>query len=254
MKKLYRFRKLKHDSVNKFCQFAVDGSTYFGQSENALNSEMLIYIDAEKILSKYEVSPELVNSIEMALREHVIHNYYIVCFVTTNQLDECDMWREYADDNGFCLVYDEQDILNAIKPIIIKGEKSIIFRDVDVGKSKTDLTLFLDRFLKKMNGKYYDERAVKYAAEHWFDDLKPEESMGLIQSMFHKIGDFPEKYEKRICIRDPKLKGTYIWRLLTIKPVEVICSSLMPRKEMEIIRKSARKHRIVFSIHEVNHS
>lgn len=194
----------------------------------------------------------LADSVEESIRNHVMHNYYLICFSTVNQIDDIEMWKEYAEGTGYCVVYRDEDIQRAVNTYMLDSrDADAIFREVDCGEGKTDITSFLDVLLEKLKGRYDDEAAIIYACKHWADYISREQGHTLIMSMFHKIGSFPEKQEKRVVIRNPAYRTTYVSRILTVKPKAVICSSLMPKKDIETIRESAHRNGIDFSIHQL---
>lgn len=72
--------------------------------------------------------------------------------------------------------------------------------------------------------------------------------------MFHKIGIFPEKEEKRIVTLKNNSGKPFDSNMLMakVKRSLVICSNKMPTDKMLIIKEIAKQNGITFQIHKVN--
>lgn len=248
---LYRFRKNRDYSINNLFSFRIEGSKY---TEMADEREVSLSINVESLCKITNLDKSVIAKFNKIIREHIINSYYISFFTTIDQTDDLSMWNEYAGGDGFCLVYDEQKIKNAIKiTMLTYRNKYLIFRDVDYGNEPTDITSFAHDFLSLVGDDTDNEEAYKKAAETVGNNLSSSEVKRLTKCMFHKIGTFPEKSEKRIVLLGKKHDKAHNNDMISVvvKPVKIICSSSMPIATMDKIQKFAKKNSIQFAIKQL---
>lgn len=248
MANLYRFRKCRQSSINNLLSLRIEGSKY---SEMTDDKEVSLTIDIERIKDYTKLSQDVIAKTHEIIRKHIINSYYIACFSKTDQLDDIDMWKEYAGSNGFCLVYNDVFIRNAINIAMRRNRgKFLIFRDVDYGNDPTDITDFVIDYLSLVGDDIENEEAHKYASKHAGDKLSIEQRRKITNSMFHKIGQFPEKDEKRIVLLGKEEGNPFCNDMISIvvKPSKIYCSSLMDCDVKKELERFAKKNNIDFEI------
>lgn len=249
---LFRFRSCSAHSLMALSNLSIEGSIYDVMGDK---KEVLLSIDVDRLCKISPLDRSIIKATADLIRNHVLSHYYIACFSKTNQLEDLDMWETYAGTDGFCLVYDEIVLNNAIKLSMMKNKGLFhIFRDVDYGKEATDITPFVEDYLRIVGNDIYNEeayvRATKIVGNSFDSNLRTK----IINSMFHKIGVFPEKSEKRIVTLKSNSDGPFDSDLLMIKvkPSIIICSSKMPNEQLMAIEKIAKDNKIEFRIHNMN--
>ena len=247
---LYRFRRENEQSV--FCteKMFIQGSKYITMADP---NEVLITIDIEKIVKETKADRELIKKTGEFLREHIINSYFISCFATEDQTDDMNMWQEYAGKTGFCLIYEEDDIKNALeKSMLSKKNKYFLFREINYSNQPIDITLFVLNYWKIIGSNVESEKAHKKAANLVRYTFNGEESKKITNCMFNKIGTFTEKTQKRIVLLSNRYSDLYNDDMvgIPVKPIKVICSSLMSKKYLCRLEQFSINNNIEFEIKE----
>ena len=185
--KLYRFRKIKNNAVKQFCTNSISGSRFDGLFEDDLKSEIRITLDKERLEILYGVDVSIMNRFEEELRNYLIQNYYVICFSSINQIKDMQMWKRYADCTGYCLVYDETQLEDALG--CVKERGIAIIGQVEKSEKPVDITFIIDRIINYVEKNNNSEKQKKYAFEHWTDLITPQEAEKLVDVFFNKIGD-----------------------------------------------------------------
>lgn len=248
---LYRFRRCEDRLINNVVNLSIGGSKYCTMEDKR---EVSFTIDLESVKKVTSLSTEEIFSIQENIREHVLNSFFISCFCKTDQTSETPMWKEYAGYDGFCLIYEEVHIKSAIVRSMMKyKDRFFMFDDVDYGAEPTDITPFLLNYLKLIGNDFNNEKACMLASERTKYLLSLKEREKIMKSMFHKIGDFPEDKEKRIVLLGKETDKEYINSMIPvkIKPIKIICSSLMPFEKREQLEHFANNNKIGFLIKEV---
>ena len=252
MNKLYRFRRCDIHCLNALFGNKIQGSKYCAMADA---NEVLISVNIEEIKSITKLGEEVISAAVEAIRDHVIDSYYIACFTTEDQTYDLNMWKEYAGLNGFCLVYNEALVSNAVTLSMKKGLPYYhMFKEVDYGNEPTDITPFMKDYFLLVGEDIENEDRHRFAVSKIGESLSIEERQVVTNSMFHKIGNFTEKTEKRIVSLRRNRESDYCNDMLGIpvKPIEIICSSLMPQDIFRKVKRFAAKNDIKVCIKEVN--
>lgn len=247
---LYRFRRCRDQSITNVINLTIEGSKY---TEMADEKEVSLFVDSELIKNKTKFPEGHIGRIQEIIRKHILNSYFIACFSKTDQTSNISMWKEYADYDGFCLVYREEQIRKAIKYAMWKLRNIyLMLRDVDYGTEPTDITSFVFDYLQLIGNDFENEKTHKYASKY-VDNKLLTSGRNLIKSMFHKIGTFPEDDEMRIVLLGKENNQKYNNNMVSvaIKPFKIICSSLMPDEKRKRLERFAKKNNITFLIKEI---
>ena len=253
MTKIYRFRKCEDKLIDYVLNKRIEGSKYSTMIAGD-PKEVSITADTDELMTVTQLPREIVNQGCNIIRENILKAYYLSCFSTVNQIEKLDMWKEYAGMDGFCLVYDDEKINEAVIDVLRnKKDRTVIFRNVDYGNNPVDITSFIKDFLLLIGDNINDEEAYIRAANEVGKRHSLEERRRIIGAMFHKIGEFPEKAEKRMAVLLDENDSKYCEDMLGVDviPEEIICSSLMKRVYRRRLERFAKKKGIIFSIKDI---
>jgi|GEM_PF-3066132 len=251
MEKIYRFRSCEY-SLNALLNFSIEGTKFkiMGDDQN----EVHLFVDAEKISSITKIDKTIIDKTSDIVRNHIMNSYYLSCFTIVDQTNDPNMWKNYANTTGFCVVYDYNMIKNAVKWSSFSGKGFYLFRSVDYGDKSTDITPFVEDYLRLVADDIDNEEAHRKAAELVGNNLSEDVRKKVINCMFHKIGSFPEKTEIRIVTQRKNHKKDFCESILEVdvKPIEIICSPLMTKDNKITISKFCAKHHIKYTIKNID--
>lgn len=248
---LYRFRRNTDDSFDAFSNLSIEGSIYAAMKDK---NEVLLEIDVDRLCKITTIDRSIVEKTCDIIRNHILNHYFIACFAKTDQLGDLDMWKEYSNGDGFCLVYNEASITNAICFSMMKHKDIFhMFRDVDYGFKPTDITLFVEDYLRIVGKDVQNEEAHKNASNKVGDSFSRDIKQKITNAYFHKIGTFPEKSEKRIVSFNKNSKGPFSKDLLLekVKPILIIYSDKMPTDSVKRLKSIAKKNSIRVQVHHL---
>ncbi|MDY6391986.1 MAG: hypothetical protein SPL80_04015 [Bacilli bacterium] len=251
MNKLYRFRRCNDYSLDALFGNKIQGSKYCAMADP---NEVLVTANVEEIKKITKLDEELIAQTVDVIRNHIINSYYISCFTTEDQTDNAKMWEEYAGTNGFCLVYDESLVTDAVRLSMQRALPVFhMFKQVEYGNEPTDITPLIKDYLRLVGDDIECEERHRFAALNAGKSLSAEERQRITGSMFRKIGNFTEKTEKRLVSlhSDHSLKFCDDMLGVPVKPIGVICSSLMPPDTFQEISEFAINNDIELSIKEI---
>ena len=254
MEKLYRFRRCEPHTINSLKELTIEGSKYCTMGDT---KEASLWVDVNKLSQITKLDKTILSNTANLIRNHILNTYYISCFTMVDQIDEINMWSTYANNDGFCLVYDDKDIAKAIKQSLLYFEsKSILFERCDYGTGPVDITVFIEKFLKLVGADITNEARYIYAASNIYYSLNKDERKNIMRSFFHKIGPFPEKKEKRIVSLSENNSSNWCSNILNVpvRPKEIICSSKMREDYCNQIKHLAKIHKIPISIHQIENN
>lgn len=248
---LYRFRHCNDQLISNVMNLSIEGSKYCTMKDKR---EVSFTINLDLIKKVTSLSAEEIFSVQENVRKHILNSYFISCFCKTDQINEMSMWAEYTGYDGFCLLYEEEHIKTAIVRSMMKHkDRFFMFDDVDYGTESTDITPFLFNYLRLIGNDFNNEKACRLASSRVKYLLSLKEREKIMKSMFHKIGDFPEDNEKRIVLFGKETDKEYSNSMIPvkIKPIKIICSSLMPTEKRKQLEHFANTNKIGFLIKEV---
>lgn len=147
----------------------------------------------------------------------------------------------------FCLVYDENKIAGAAALSMGHGDARFhAFRDVDYGFSATDITPFVEKYFELVGDDFENETRHKFAIINIDQALAEGEGRTVINAMFHKIGFFTERNEKRLTSLLSNRESDWCNDMLGVRvyPDEIILSPAMNEDCKRRIQSFARKRGI----------
>lgn len=247
---IYRFRKDEPHSINNLLNLSIEGSKYLKQNPKA--GELSLTVDYEKVKNETNYEKIDVDKVIKIIKNHILNAYFLSCFTTVDQINEIDMWKEYAENTGFCLVYLEEHICNAIyySERAHRG-RYFLFKNAECGCEAIDISDFIIKYLKVASEhKTEDADLEQHIIKEMMNNNSIDEIERFTKCMFHKIGKFPEKIEKRIVLLGKEEDGPFCNDMILskIKPYKIVCSSLMNNQTMKKLRRFSRKNGIKFSI------
>lgn len=216
---LYRYRRASKHSLDALENNCINGSLFRVFKDG---TELNLSI-SKTFMEKRGFPESRKESLIKSLIENIGDNYYLACFTKTSPLKSPEMWSKFADNgNGYCLVYDTNDILAAL---INKRLSVNCLRPVVYSKKPFCLDDMIDCFL--FNEDVLNEAKsgnIDGAAEKVPEIIKKQ----TMEIFFHKVNKCKDEKEYRLIFQrvngTPKANPEYDPSLLIVKPQAIIIS------------------------------
>ena len=238
---LFRYRSSKNYNVDAFCSDSINGSSY----STFDNCGELNYIVPKSFCARRKLSKQEKERFENVMIKNCKDNYYMACFTRNNPFESFDMWKDYAECGGFCILYSRNELVESVR-IAFKEGKSVELKDVNYNSNPYSLAPILDSMFDAYKEAKDEEGNLEENYSKKISEMALINNNGsyVINAFVHKKRDYIKENEVRLIMQKKGHCYTHIDNMITIRPFCVVVS-----KNMDIISSyRVRKHSMEIGI------
>lgn len=249
IKCLYRYREATKYNIDAFCKDYINGSLF---SEFLRYGELNFEVP-HGIFAKYGIDSVKEEEMKNTIIKNACNNYYMACLTTNRPAQNGHMWQEYANNNGFCLVYSVEDIKTAIAASI-RAHKSIELLKVNYSDIPYDLSILYEPFVKAAyeNRDRSLEALESIVAEIANNIYSKEIGKYVVQSFAHKKVRYKSEKEYRLVLQCKSSTGAPNpkWKMdiLKVRPIKIVIMKSVVVFDKERLIKRAKETATPFEI------
>lgn len=249
IKCLYRYREATKYNIDAFCKDYINGSLF---SEFLQYGELNFEVP-HGIFVEYGIDSVKEEEMKNSIIKNACNNYYMACLTINPPTQNEQMWREYANNNGFCLVYSVEDIKTAIVASVM-AHMSIELLKVNYSDTPYDLSILYEPFVKAAY-EYRDrslEELESIVAEIAGNIYSKEIGKYVVQSFAHKKARYKNEKEYRLVLQCKPSAGTPNpkWKvdMLKVRPIKIVIMKSVVVFDRDRLIKHAKEIAIPFEI------